>query len=519
VFRHPRLPPPGVPRARAVLTAFCLACTTLAGAGAPTGVPGTPVPEGPPLLVEWFAENGASRWKVDLVSPPVTAGAGNEGGERLHAPPWYLPLPALEFDLVGGGRARLHDRLNGVLLVDFWATWCQPCLRGLPWLQEFQETHRDRGIDVMTVNVGEDDGAVRDFAAALGLELPVARYDAAVREAFEVELLPTLVVVDRRGRLRARFDGYAEGIERTVARLVESLIEETPAPGPEIAEVLAGHGRVEVAWSRTAAANVRGLVVAPAAGSRAAVVLAASGWEVTGFDGRGKDLGLQRVARGVDFLRLHDVARDPRSLVGFRPAGRRVVPFVFGGEIGEAWESPAPIFDLCVEAAAGEAPPTLLLATLSGLHRVDPEGGTLASRVDLGRVVQVERAGGGPIVLGVAGRLIWLDADLNPIRERQVAEAAGMLMVPPGRGAGVGVASASVDAVAVGAFLADGPVQVALVANEQLIVLDADSGRERFRARWPGIAALAAGDLDGDGRDELVVGAGKRVTVLARPAF
>jgi hypothetical protein len=57
-------------------------------------------------------------------------------------------------------------------------------------------------------------------------------------------------------------------------------------------------------------------------------------------------------------------------------------------------------------------------------------------------------------------------------------------------------------------------MQVALAVGGQLIMLDVNSGLERFRADWPQIAALAAGDLDGDGRDELFVGSGNRVTAL-----
>ena len=65
-----------------------------------------------------------------------------------------------------------------------------------------------------------------------------------------------------------------------------------------------------------------------------------------------------------------------------------------------------------------------------------------------------------------------------------------------------------------GRFTRAGGVEIAVATADMLIVLDATSGRERFRASWPGLTSLARGDLDGDGYDELLVGSGRRVTAL-----
>ena len=55
---------------------------------------------------------------------------------------------------------------------------------------------------------------------------------------------------------------------------------------------------------------------------------------------------------------------------------------------------------------------------------------------------------------------------------------------------------------------------MALSFDDRLVIVDSTSGAEAFAARWPGIGPLASGDLTGDGREELVVGSGKRITVL-----
>jgi hypothetical protein len=73
-------------------------------------------------------------------------------------------------------------------------------------------------------------------------------------------------------------------------------------------------------------------------------------------------------------------------------------------------------------------------------------------------------------------------------------------------------------AAVVGRFLEEGEAQVALATEAgQLLILGTEEGRTLLRIRWEGISALAAGDLLADGRDELVVAAGRRVAVLAGP--
>jgi hypothetical protein len=164
-------------------------------------------------------------------------------------------------------------------------------------------------------------------------------------------------------------------------------------------------------------------------------------------------------------------------------------------------------------ATAGEVP-TVLLATTEGLHRVRFEGSPITARTDLGVVLQVRPAADGPLVLDASGRLIWLDTGLATVREREVSPDSRVVASFPALASGFGLGSAAVTAVTAGRVLDDEEPQLALAVEDQLVVLDLDSGRERFRAEWPGVGALAAGDLDGDGRDELIVGSGRRVTAL-----
>jgi thiol-disulfide isomerase/thioredoxin len=464
--------------------------------------------------ITWYGSDGTQVWTAPLAPGPRTEPNVDVGAERLHARPWYPLLPAVEVELMQGETISLHGYSGKVLLLSFWATWCAPCLEELPWLQGFYEAERDRGLAVLTVNMQEPDEVALRFARALDLRMPIARYSGPLDDALQVRSLPTVIVVDRAQCIRARFDANTGDVERKIADLTRGLLDETSDPGPEIARVLHGKDALVVRWSRSAVASVRGLAVLPANDPDQRQVMAATGWEVVGYGARGEVIGAQRTGPGVDRLRLIQAELGRPTVLGFRPASDRVVPIVLDGEAGGAWRAAAPVFDLRAEPVSADAAPTVLLATLAGLQRVGLDGVLIASREDLGLVVQVGGAAGGPVALGGDGRLSWLDGGLGTIRAQQVPPGSRVLVSPPMAAEGLGVAPSSVEAVAVGKLLSSGGMQVALAFGGQLIMLDVKSGLERFRADWPQIAALAAGDLDGDGQDELFVGSGNRVTAL-----
>lgn len=506
-------------RAASVLTAtslflVLLACSAGMEAGARPDAEDEVDSELEQPKITWYGTDGGEAWSAPLAQGPSPGPDVGAGARRLHAPPWYPLLPAVEVELVEGGTIGLHDYTGEVLLLSFWASWCTPCIEELPWLQRFYEAERDRGLAVLTVNMQEPDDVALRFARANDLRMPIARYSGSLDDALRVRSLPTLLVVDRQRRIRARFDANTGNVESEMADVARALLEEQADAGPEIARVLHGGNALEVRWSRSAVATVRGLALLPGTGSGPPLVMAATGWEVVGYGARGKVLGKWRSGPGIDRLRPGDEKWGPPAALGFRPASDRVIPIVLDGETGEAWRAAAPVFDLRVEPARDGVAPTVLLATLAGLKRVGLDGSAIASREDLGFVIQVGQAAGEPVVLGGDGRLSWLDGELGTIRARQVPPGSRVLVAVPEAAAGLGVAPPSVEAVAVGSLLTSGGTQVAVAVGGQLAVFDASSGRERFRAEWPHIAALAAGDLDGDRRDELLVGSGKRVTVL-----
>jgi thiol-disulfide isomerase/thioredoxin len=116
-----------------------------------------------------------------------------------------------ELDLVDtDGHVWTSEALAGkVVLVNFWATWCKPCVAEIPELTRIYEHYRDQGLvvlGVMTDNVS--DARLADFAARVQLDYPVVRVDHELMAAFEYpDALPTTFVYDREGRLVHHYRG------------------------------------------------------------------------------------------------------------------------------------------------------------------------------------------------------------------------------------------------------------------------------------------------------------------------
>jgi thiamine biosynthesis lipoprotein len=129
-----------------------------------------------------------------------------------------------------GTDLRIADLRGKVVLVDIWATWCTPCRYSLPVYRDLFNQYRDRGLVVVGVNVDEGDATVRTFLQGTPLPFPILRDPGgAIPSALDVHSMPTSFLIDRRGAVRLKHEGFTPGDAIVVKARVEELLAERDA--------------------------------------------------------------------------------------------------------------------------------------------------------------------------------------------------------------------------------------------------------------------------------------------------
>jgi peroxiredoxin len=128
-------------------------------------------------------------------------------GQR--APDFSLPK-------LGGGRVSLSSLRGKVVVVDFWAQWCEPCKRELPQLDKLASEYAGKNVVVLAVNLDKTPENAQKLATQLGLKLPILLDPAgSVAATYDLPKMPTSFLVDRRGIVRFVHEGFEGGdVER-----------------------------------------------------------------------------------------------------------------------------------------------------------------------------------------------------------------------------------------------------------------------------------------------------------------
>jgi thiol-disulfide isomerase/thioredoxin len=168
--------------------------------------------------------NAASKPRVNsappntsLPMPPVNGGSLNNLG-------WTFE---------GNKRNIFSDFRGKVLILDFYATWCEPCRRSVPHLIELQKKYQDQGLNVVGLNVGgpDDEQEVPAFAKEFGIQYTLAIPDDDLVNLLmaQIDAIPQTFVFDRQGLLAERLIGYGPNAGDRIDRAVEAALK-TPAP-------------------------------------------------------------------------------------------------------------------------------------------------------------------------------------------------------------------------------------------------------------------------------------------------
>lgn len=150
--------------------------------------------------------------------------AGAAGAQGLK--PWTDgPTPALKLpDLAG----RMHDLASyrgKVVLVNFWATWCEPCREEMPSMNRLRSSLAGRPFEILAVNLGEPESRIERFLEKIPLDFPVLLdRDMARAKAWNARVLPASYLIGPDGRIRYSHRGDIDWTRSDVRQIVERML-------------------------------------------------------------------------------------------------------------------------------------------------------------------------------------------------------------------------------------------------------------------------------------------------------
>jgi peroxiredoxin len=175
--------------------------------------------------------------KLLTVQPPVTRAARESvkvvakkradviTGLKLFDKP--LDAPAFSLENMSGKRVTLKQYRGKVVLLNFWATWCPPCMEEMPSMQRLYQRMKDKPFEILAIDVGENREDILKFITMMKTTFPVLLdRDGTIYNEWKVYVYPTNFLIDKNGKIRYGSPGAVNWDEKAPVEKIEQLLNE-----------------------------------------------------------------------------------------------------------------------------------------------------------------------------------------------------------------------------------------------------------------------------------------------------
>jgi thiol-disulfide isomerase/thioredoxin len=161
--------------------------------------------------------------KVDTLLEIFGAGAATAEPHALLG----KDAPPIELELLDGGKLDLASfKDKNVVILDFWATWCGPCVQAMPIIDAVAEKYKDKGVKLFAVNLQEGPDEIKEFLKNAELEVPVALdTEGAVAKAYLADAIPQTVIVGKNGTVQVVTIGLVPNLAESLTKDLDALLE------------------------------------------------------------------------------------------------------------------------------------------------------------------------------------------------------------------------------------------------------------------------------------------------------
>jgi peroxiredoxin len=154
---------------------------------------------------------------VCLITTPAAVFASAQKGQ---------PAPPFKVTTTSGQTLTLANYKGYVLILDFFASWCQPCKNSIPHIMELNRIYGKQGLQILGLSLDEDKEDLTDFIVPFKLNYPVAQINENLQTEYGIHSIPTLYIINKKGIIAGKYMGLTDEVKKNVELEIKQLLAE-----------------------------------------------------------------------------------------------------------------------------------------------------------------------------------------------------------------------------------------------------------------------------------------------------